>query len=56
MKQNTRFENFGNTCIGYRSIIGRNVGISPKKAISLDLYLLPLLSFHDKFFLKNFEI
>jgi len=37
MKQKTRFKNFGN--IGYRSMNGRSIGISPKKAISVDLYL-----------------
>jgi len=37
MKQKTRFKNFGN--IGYQSMNGRyvNIGIGPKKAISVDL-------------------
>jgi len=35
MKQKIRFKIFGN--IGYRSIIGRYIGIGPKKAISVDL-------------------
>jgi len=31
MKQKTRFKNFGNIGISYRSIIGRHISISPKK-------------------------
>jgi len=39
MKQKTRFKNFGNIGIGYRSMNGRNIGIGigPKKVISVDL-------------------
>jgi len=36
MKQKTPYENFGN--MGYRSMNGRYIDISPKKAISVDLY------------------
>jgi len=35
MKQKTRFKNFGN--IGYWPMNGRYIGISPKKAILVDL-------------------
>jgi len=38
MKQNTKF-NFGNIGIGYWSIIGRYIGIDPKKAMSVDLLI-----------------
>jgi len=37
MKQKTRFKNFGNIGIGYRSMNDRYIGIGPKKAISVDL-------------------
>jgi len=36
-KQKTRSENFGNIGVGYQSMNGRYIGISPKKAISVDL-------------------
>jgi len=37
MKQQTRFKIFENIGIGYRSIIGRYIGIGPKTATSVDL-------------------
>jgi len=39
MKQKTWFKNFGNIGIGYRSMDGRYIGIDPKKAISVDLFV-----------------
>jgi len=39
MNQKTRFTNFG---IWNQSIIGRYIGINPKKAKSVDLYLKPI--------------
>jgi len=38
MKQKTRFKNYENIGIGYRSMNGRYIGIGPKKAISVNLY------------------
>jgi len=39
MKQRTRFKDFGNISIGYRSIIDRyiSIDIDPKKAMLVDL-------------------
>jgi len=37
MKKKTRFKNYGNIGIGYRSMNGRYIGIGPKKAILVDL-------------------
>jgi len=39
MKQKSRFKNFRNISIGYPSMLGRYIGIGPKKAISVDLYV-----------------
>jgi len=36
MKQKTRFKNFRNIRIGYRSMNCRYIGIGPKKAMSVD--------------------
>jgi len=37
MKQNTRFENFGNIGNRYQPMNGRYIGIGPKKAIGRSL-------------------
>jgi len=50
MKQKIRFKNFGN--IGDRSMNVRSIGITPKKAISVDLYLWYVIA-GEKSLLKN---
>jgi len=37
MRQKARFQYFGNIGIGYRSMNGQYIGISPKKVISVNL-------------------
>jgi len=57
MKQKTRFKNFGNIGYQYRLLAHEwPISISPKKAISVDLYTRYCWCFHTSLYVESFGI